>query len=92
MGLCKISKLLPNCWPVAFWFGGAGSSSSRRAATELLVARPLGIYSAQRRAQVLSAGRKTPFLMVGTEMQAPASLGTTVVPFFANTAKTQNLT
>ena len=45
--------------------------------------RALGIYSAQRRAQVLSAGRKTPFLMVVTEMQAPASLGTTVVPFFA---------
>ena len=65
---------------------------SRRAAALLLVTRALGIYSAQRRAQVLSTGRKTPFLMVGTEMQAPASLGTTVVPFFANTAKTQNLT
>ena len=45
--------------------------------------RALGIYSAQRRAQVLSAGRKTPFLMVGTEMQAPAPLGTTVVLSFA---------
>ena len=43
--------------------------------------RALGIYSAQRRAQVLSAGRKTPFLMVVTEMQAPAALGTTVVLF-----------
>ena len=58
----------------------------------LRVTRALGIYSAQRRAQVLSAGRKTPFLMVGTEMQAPAPLGTTLVLFFANTAKTQNLT
>ena len=45
--------------------------------------RALGIYSAQGRAQVLSAGRKTPFLMVGTEMQAPAPLGTTVVLSFA---------
>jgi hypothetical protein len=42
--------------------GSGGSSSSRRAAPELLVTRALGIYSAQRRAQVLSAGRKTPFL------------------------------
>jgi len=30
-----------------------------------------------------SVGRKTPFLMVGIEMQAPASLGTTVVLSFA---------
>ena len=43
----------------------------------------MGIYSAQRRAQVLSAGRKTPFLMVGTQKQAPAPLGTTVVLSFA---------
>ena len=30
-----------------------------------------------------SVGRKTPFLMVGTEMQAPAPLGTTVVLSYA---------
>ena len=46
--------------------GGGGSCSSRRAA--LRVTRALGIYSAQRRAQVLSAGRKTPFLMVRTAL------------------------